>query len=244
MTEKTKNVPAEQKSAVPATAGLPGLGLGHETPTEIEDLTFPRAKLIQATSEEAQAEDEGLHRKPGSLINSATKEDIGNIFIPIFNEIRFVKWNPRKKDDPAFDPAFEPGEKIFETSNRRDPRVMDGQKFGPNGEAPEVTKYFDFFCYFPGSGSPFPLWLSFHKTSAQAGSNLLTMTKMSGGNMFDRRYKIIISQKENAGTKFYVMTVLPSGICSPEEAITAKQIYDSFRGKAIKIAEDKPSSTD
>lgn len=213
------------------------LGRGHEESSDMEDMEIPRAKLIQPTSGEVTEEDESQRRKPGIIINSITKEELGNIFIPIFKSTNFIRWNPRKKDDPNFDFAYEPGELIFSTSDRNDPRVLSGTKFGENGEAPRVTKYLNFLCFFTGQN--YPLVLSFAKKSFKAGSRLNTMTKISGGDMFSSKYKISIKAEENAGTKYYVLDVSPSGKTSDEEYRICEIWWKEFRGKNIKVHLDE-----
>lgn len=214
-----------------------GLGRGHEEFSDIEDMEIPRAKLIQPTSGEVTEEDESQRRKPGIIINSITKEELGHIFIPIFKSTTFIRWNPRKKDDPNFDFAYEPGELIFSTSDRNDPRVLSGTKFGENGEVPRVTKYLNFLSFFPGQN--YPLVVSFAKKSFKAGSRLNTMTKISGGDMFSFKYKLSIKAEENAGTKYYVLDVSPFGKTSDEEFRICELWWTEFRGKNVKIHIDE-----
>ncbi len=235
--KEQKDVMQPNPTNVPATVGSPQLGRGHEEPSDMEDMEMPRAKLIQFTSDEAQADVKEERKDPGSIVNSITKEALGNIFIPIFNSVNFVQWNPRKKDDPNYDPSFEPGEMVFSTSDRRDPRVVDGIKFGPNGEPPKITKYMNFLCFFIGHN--YPLVLSFAKTSFKAGARLNTLTKISGGDMFGFKYKLIVTIRENAGTKFFVLDVAPAGKATPEEFKLAEHWWSEFRGKQIKVHADE-----
>lgn len=240
--DENKDLVQQQGAAVPTTVGAPKLGRGHEEQTDMEDMEMPRAKLIQFTSEEAQAEDKTQRKDPGTIVNSITKEELGNVFIPIFNNVSFVQWNPRKKDDPNYDPAFEPGEMVFSTTDRRDARVVDGIKFGPNGEPPKITKYMNFLCFFPGQN--YPLVMSFAKTSAKAGARLNTLTKVAGGDMFAFKYKLIVTMRENAGTKFFVLDVAPAGKATEEEAKIGEHWWEEFRGKQIKIHSDAEHAAD
>ena len=218
--EPTEQVPVEgaiaatnQETQLTKIAGT-NLGRGHEEPSEMEDLEIPRAKLIQFTSEENTTDIKEERKDPGTLINSLTGETIENIFIPIFKFTNYIKWNPRKKDDPNFDAAFEPGAMVFQSTNRQDPRVIDGIEFGPNSEPPAVTKYMNFLCYFVGH--PMPLVLSFSKSSFAAGKKLNSMTQFGGGDMFSKKFRLGVKQEENAGTKYFVLSVHPAG--APTEA--------------------------
>ena len=234
MTEEKKEL-AETGSTLPATIGR-ALGRGHEEPSDIEDLEIPRASLVQFTSEAAQAENKEERIDPGTVINSITKEPLDNIFVPIFKFTNFIQWNPRKKDDLNFDPAFDPGALVFQTTDNRDPRVVDGTKFGPNQEPPKVTKYMNFLCYFVGHR--YPLVLSFAKTSFSAGKRLNSLTQFSGGDMFENKYKLTTSLKESDGTKFFVLEVSPAGKVTPEEFKVAENWYEEFRGKNLKIHQE------
>lgn len=232
---QTALTPDAGSVGVPATIGQ-GLGRGHEEPSDMEDLEIPRANLVQYTSSAAQAPKEE-RIEPGTIINSITKEPLENIFIPIFKFTNFIQWNPRKKDDPNFDSAYEPGEIVFSTNDNRDPRVVDGAKFGPNGEPPKVTKYMNFLCYFVGHR--YPLVLSFSKTSFKAGKTLNSLTQFAGGDMFSNKYRLMVKPDERSGTKFFVLEVVPSGKATADEFRVAEKWYEEFRGKAIKVHADE-----
>lgn len=242
----TKENPEEEnKELTPATQGdtspavqetTSQLGRGHEEESDVDDLEIPRAKLIQFTSDEAQTDDPDLKVDAGKIINSITREELENIFIPIKKFTNFIQWNPRKKDDPYFDQAFEPGEMVFQTSDRRDPRVIEGIKFGENGEPPKVTKYLNFLCCF--IGHDYPLILSFSKTSIKAGKSLNSLTQFTGGDMFSRKYKLAVTKRESAGTKYFVMDVVPTGICDPDEFKTAEMWFNQFGNKVIHVHQD------
>lgn len=218
-------------TGMPSTIQKPGRG--HEEALEIDELEMPRAKLVQFTSDEAQTDDRESRKEPGLMINSITKEKLGLIFVPIFRFVNFMQWNPRKKDDPNFDAAFEPGALIFTTSDRNDARVESGVKFGPNGELPKVTKYINFLCMF--NHQPMPLVLSFAKTSFAAGKRLNSLTQFSGGDMFGGKYRLIVSQKKGDAGAYFAMDVAPVGPATPEEFKIAEHWFNEFRGKTIKV---------
>lgn len=218
------NLPAENKKnlpdvvdvkGLPAVFGTMELGFGHEKVEGINEIEMPRAKLVQFTSDEAQATDPSDRVNPGLIINSITRQEVGKEFVPVFKFTTFTQWNPRKKDDPNYDPAFEPGEMIFTTNDPLDKRVREGISFGPNGESPKVTRYMNFLTYFPGQ--KLPLILSFAKSSMKAGERLNTLALSAGGNMFDNKYKIVTRLKEGAEGKYFVFEVVPSGSANEEE---------------------------
>src|SRR3972149_1970003 len=91
---------------------------GFESGITQEDLIIPRAKLIQALSPEIS---EGLGVKPGDIINSLTKEVLPDEFIPVFMFKNFIRFNPRSKADPSFDPAYEPGAGVWKAKEPHGP---------------------------------------------------------------------------------------------------------------------------
>jgi hypothetical protein len=230
----------EKQPTPPVVPGAPSLGRGHEEPSDMDEIEIPRAKLVQFVSDEAQSENKEDRKDPGSIINSITKEVLGSIFIPVFKFTNFIQWNPRKKDDPNYDAAYEPGAIVFQTIDRNDPRVVEGGKFGPNGEAPKVTRYMNFLTYFPGH--MYPLILSFSKSSFAAGKRLNSLTQFTGGDMFSQKYRIITQIRDNAGTKFFVLDVAPGGPVSQEEYAIAEHWYQEFRGKNLKIHSEEAAA--
>lgn len=204
-------------------------GLNHE------DLIIPRAKLIQALSPEIT---EGLGVKPGAIINSLTKEVLPDEFIPVFMFKNFIRFNPRSKADPNFDPAYEPGAVIWKSTDSEDPKVITETKFGSNGEKPIATTFLNFFTYFPGV--PMPVIVSFSKTSYKAGRQLLSLAKFCGGDMFSRKYKLASQMESNDIGTYAVLKVTPAGSTAPEEYSLCERLWNDFSEKAkeIQVHED------
>jgi len=209
---------------------------GFEGGVDREDLIIPRAKLIQALSPELTEGLEGI--KVGSIINSLTKEVLPSEFIPIFTFKNYIRFNPRSKDDPNFDPEFEPGAVIWKSTDPMDPKVKAEAKFGPNGEKPVATTFINFFSYFPGV--PMPIIVSFSKTSYKAGKSLLSLAKFCGGDMFSRKYKLVSQMETNDVATYAVLKVKPVGAGSPEEFQLCEQLWNEFSAKveAIQVHEE------
>lgn len=228
------------QAVVPAVqAGLPVVNQkifrGHEEASDPDDFEIPRAKVVQFTSEESQAANPADRIAAGTIINSLTKKELPAEFIPIYKFTTFIQWNPRKKEDPNYDPAYEPGEMVFQTKDKMDPRVIDGSKFGPNNEVPKVTKYINFLCYF--KDNRMPLILSFSKTSLQAGKRLNTLTQYV--DMFSMKFKLVAKMKEENGTKYFVLDVIENGKPEPEEYKIAETLYEMFRGRELKVVPEE-----
>lgn len=226
----------EMLANLPQVIGTIPLGEGHENVDGVIEVTIPRAKLIQFTSQEATATGDD-RIEAGLIVNSLTKQPLPPLFMPIFKFTNFVRWNPRKKDQRGYDSNYQPGELIFQSTDVKDPRVQEGMNFGPNGEPPIVTRYMNFLCYFEGNG--LPLILSFAKTSMKGGEGLNSLMQMHGGNAWNNNYKIVVSIKEGAEGKYYVMDIKPGRISTPEEKVVGKLWFDMFHKKNLKIDEEK-----
>lgn len=250
--ETTKNVPAALQglapdvlASLPQVIGTIQLGEGHEMVEGVIEITIPRAKLIQFTSQEATAAGED-RINPGLIVNSLTKQELPFVFMPIFKFTNFVRWNPRKKDVYGFDPNYQPGEMMFQTVDVKDPRVQQTDlkypngylNFGTGGESPIVTRYMNYLCYFEGNG--LPLILSFAKSSMKGGEGLNSLLQMYGGNAWTYKYKLIVNLKEGAEGKYYTLEVKPAGKSSSAENIVGKLWFDMFSKKNLKIDEESP----
>lgn len=212
------------------------LGMGHEIRPDMDDeIEMPRALLVQATSAQAMAERPEDRVAVGLIINNITNKQLSKNFIPIMRlPSTYTRWNPRKKDDPHFDSAYDPGQMIFTTTNKYDERIgRDGLSFGPKGESPRVTHYINFLAYFIGENSP--VLLSFAKTSYKAGQRLNTSLISAGGNMFDWQFILRSAQREQAGTKFFALEIVGDGKPSEKEHLKAKSFYDIYKHKTIVV---------
>lgn len=244
---ETKNLPTalqglspEVLKSLPPVVGTIQLGEGHEVVEGINEITLPRAALMQLTSQAVKEATDELPVKAGTIVNSLTKAVLPKKFLPIFKFTNFIQWNPRKNSDPNFDKDYQPGELIFQTVNVKDPRVVAGIDFGPNGEAPKVTRYMNFLCYFEGCG--LPCILSFAKTSMKGGENLNSLLRMNGGNVWDYKYSIITKCKDGQEGSYFTMDVSPAGPSNEQDKIIGKLWFDMFHNKDLKIDEEKPAA--
>ena len=235
---KLKNEMTETKKEDTALAkhgaSQRGFGLG----VEQEDLIIPKAKLIQAMSPELTKENiEGL--KPGSIVNSLTKEILPPEFIPIFFYKNFARFNPRSDEDHNFDPDFAPGATIWTSNDPLDPKVLAQAKFGPGGEKPLATTFMNFFSYF--LGSEMPIIVSFSKSSYKAGKQLLSLAKFSRTDMFAKKYKLTSAMESNSSGTFAVLKVTAAGDTPPEDFKFCERLWSDFSGRArdIKVVEEE-----
>jgi hypothetical protein len=226
-----KDVANKASSAVATTTPK-----GFESGCSQEDLVIPRVKLLQGLSPDVT--EQGSELRPGWLINSLTKEVMPAEFIPILVGFSWIKFNPRKIDDPDYDASFAPGDIVYRTDDPNDPIVIKEGSFGPKGEKPKITKFMNFLCYFPGVNMP--IVLSFSKTSYYTGKELFTFARYSGVDMFRKKYTLSSKQDENgAGDRYYVLKIRPSGNASEDEVKTAEAWHAEFSKTNYKIHDEK-----
>lgn len=219
MPKKTKKdvVKKEETSTAVAPATQQARGLSDEDTTE---LLLPRIELLQAMSPAVQS---GLG-KAGELVNQITKSPLStNIFIPIAMHRKFIKWIPRN----------EGGGVEYQTTDPKDPRVVADTQWGPHGEKPSCTKYLNFLVLL--EGETLPIVLSFAMTSFQTGRKLYTMCKMAGGDIWNKKYKLLAQSKTNQMGTFFVFDVQEAGATGEREKMIAEQLYDAFSKRDLKF---------
>lgn len=153
------------------------------------DLEMPKVLVLQDLSPDVKAR---IGLAPGQVINSISKEVLGNLFIPLFpfkNYAKFVKGQIAPE---------------WSTSDRLDPRVEAGLKWGKDekGETvnPTVTEFLSFLTLFQDADGAFnmevPLVLSFKKTALRSGKQFLTLTQMKGSKpMYAYAYTLNVREK-------------------------------------------------
>ena len=218
----------------PKFMGSVALGKGHEDPVDSSAFTIPRAKLIQHTAEEVTAENPEDRIEPGKLINSITKAELPLLFIPIYRYRSFFKYNSLDKHSPDFNSEYEPGDLIFSTTDKNDPRIGNGLEFGEDGKPPAVTECWNYLALFPGESMP--LILSFKRTSIRAARDLNTMLQISGGAMFSSKFRIVISSHAEGQKKWFTISCRGAGKSTTEELAIADAIFEQFRGKGPSVA--------
>lgn len=222
--ETGKDVVKKANTAV-STETQPPRGLDDEDPS---DLLLPRIELLQSMSPAVQ---QGLGTA-GTLVNQISKTPLPtDIFIPIAMHRKFIKWIPRN----------EGGGIEYQTTNPKDPRVIEDTKWGPHGEKPSCTKYMNFLVLL--EGQTLPIIISFAMTSFQAGRKLYTMCKMAGGDIWNKKYKLhAVSKSNNMGT-FFVFDVTEAGDSSEQDRKTCEALYTTFSGRDLNFEVETSSNT-
>lgn len=223
MTKKKSEVgKSVDKVAGAAVAVIAGQPRGYEA-EDANDLLMPRIELLQSMSEAVQ-EGKG---KAGSIVNQISKSDLpSDVFIPIAMQRKYIKWIARS----------EGGGVEYQTNDPKDPRVITDTKWGPHGEKPSCTSYLNFLVLM--EGTRLPLILSFSMTNYQEGRKLYTMGKMTGQDMWLRKYKLGTKTKKNNQGTWFVFDVSEVGDTEKKDADAAEQLYNAFAKTEFKFAED------
>ena len=211
--------------------------MGFEEPTEQRDLIIPTVKLFQGNATEAETYPDA---KGGQLLNSLTQEVLTGEFVPCFKWTEWARFNPRKSTDEGFDPSFEAGALIWKTMTPTAEQMAQCE-FGANGEKPLGIRSLCFMVY--AVGQQMPLVVRFSKTSFGAGKKLLSLAQFSGGNIFDRKYRLTTKKEQKDGSSYYVMQVALVGIATPEEKAVAQRWYTDFKGKSLQVHDDAVTTT-
>ena len=193
-----------------------------------------------ALSPELQGDDASdRDLKQGFIINSLTKEILPAEFVPIFIGYNWIKFNPRKTDDPKFDPNYEPGAIIHRTSDPNDPIVLAEGKWGEDGSAPTITKFINVFAQF--IGEPMPVILSFAKTSFKAGRTLISLCAFTSGNgkIFANKYRLVSKKATTKGFNYFVYKTEPAGPVDEATFKQAAELYHTWHGKDFRVHEEE-----
>lgn len=221
----TKEVSKKQNNEV---AELKQTPRGIDANISQDDLILPRLELTQALSPIVVQGD----AKPGALLNSVDKTDLGDevTIIPVILRKNFIRWIPRDQG----------GGMLWKSDDPSDPRVIEETKFGPDGQKPLATAYLNFLCMIEGESMP--IVVSFSNTSYTAGRRLLTMAKMNGGDLFSHSYKLSAKSRTNRKGTFFVLEVEEGGLAKKEDYARAEKLYESFAQKDIKFQEEEDNS--
>jgi hypothetical protein len=215
--------------------GLPAsinLGEGFEGLTE-GDFQLSRAKIVQSSTPEFKSDPKTFTL--GAVIDNITLKELPKEFIPVMRFVNWIRFNPRKKDDPNFDPAFDAGKVIWKSTDPFDPKVVEEGVFGPNGEPPKATKFINYLCIFPGER--LPIILSFAKTSCKAGIKLLNLAMRAGGNLYDNKYRLTTHLEGENDVTYFVADVEAAGKAD-ENLVEIAKAYRKFFGKMIAKVEE------
>lgn len=197
---------SNKEMAVPGKGGalsLEGEDITHGGISS-KDLELPRVNILQALSPDVI--EDPAEFKPGTIINSITKEILPPKFIPLFAFKQYAKFD-------------EDGKLDWSTMDKTDVRVEEGLVWTKDdkGESvpPEVTEFLNVLCVFEDD-TEMPLILSFKKSSLKLGRQFLTLIALKGSG-HGQWYSLATKQKQDGQKNYFVPKVVPSKDAVPAE---------------------------
>lgn len=234
----------EEQAVAPQTGQvIPGL----EGVTQ-DLLIIPRLKLVQKNSVEV----DDLDYRPGSIVNSVTKDiicekDQSIEIFPLVNKANRVYF--RKFDDGGGIICQSADGKIGEGDPGGVCKSCPHSKFTKDEEnpkksvAPRCTDFINVFCHVRGYDFPIPLTASFGRTSKKTGQQLVNyfwadaMKNQISPWCFS--YQLSADLRENDFGKFYVFKVTPSGKAVKAEIEKGLGFYNLIKNVALEIHADE-----
>lgn len=232
----TNNLPTKPMSPIPGLEGI-----------DQNDLTIPRIKIVQPNSVEVHQEIASF----SSMVNSVTKEVIAKgtksgskiEIIPIINN----------KSRLYFKPISEGGGLLCRSNDNKtgvgDPggncSNCDLGKWGKDGDkniAPECMELINVFCLVRTYDFPIPLVISFGKTSAAAGRQLINLfyfacqkDKKSPWNFAYQLETEIITKDKHTWAQFKIGHIDPEEgkpLATKEEIKIGADYYEMIKSAA------------
>lgn len=215
------------------------LGTGH---IGRDDVLIPRLALAQKTSPEIDPTSEryidGL--KFTELFHSVSRRTYGNG--PLYFSVlradppRWVEFNPLEAGGGVKDPNVPID----------DPRAG----FGPNGEKPVATKFYDFIVLLLNDldqANPLEnvVGLSFKSTGIRVARQLNLLITQRGNKLLPKGvYELRSDVAENKNGKFAVYKVKNAGWLAPGSPVErlAVEMFESWKDRAVEIDREHPAA--
>lgn len=201
-----------------------------------DDIQMPRIGLAQQMSPEL-AEDnpkyiDGL--KQGYMFNSVTGEIIGKgpitFTVARCDRPRYIEFIPRELGGGVKDPNVPPN----------DPRTQ----FGPNGETPVATKFYDFIIVRTDTPQPEVIALSLKSTGLKVAKQLNALMKLRNADIFAGQYSLMSVKEKNAKGEYYNFSVKNAGWVTEEQYKFAQEVYEALKNKDIAIDREAHETVD
>lgn len=195
-----------------------------------DDLQMPRIALAQQMSPQLDEGNsqfiEGL--KQGDMFNSVTDEIIGKgpitFTVVRCDPPRYVEFIPREQGGGIKD--------INVPAN--DPRTQ----FGPNGETPLATKFYDFIIARIDRSEFELIALSLKSTGLKVARQLNALMKLRNAASFAGAYTLSVVKEENAKGKFYNFSVKNAGWVDEKTYKMAEQAFEALKDRSVTIDRD------
>ena len=249
MTTK-KNEVAVKGDASLAAQDRPSIGRGFEN-VNVEEITMPRAKLLQSNSPEVADRDYSF--RPGDLCHTLTMEAVPPKFVPLSIWTSNILFVPRAEDKKMAMKAMLnlSDEDMMGMVLCRSDDAVSGSRYGNcaacgkhkfiGNEKPICTETINVLAVpYTDDGLGMPYVLQFSNTSFKHGKKFRDGAFYSsfGGDLFGKVYKLEAAEAAGNGNKWFELKVKPAGVLAPELVGTAEALYDSFAGKRLVVEAD------
>jgi len=193
-----------------------------------EDVQMPRLALAQAQSPQLLEDHpkyiDGL--KLGQLFNNLT----GQIYGKGPLEFCIVRADPPRGVE--FNPLEQGGGVKDLSVPLDDPRMQ----FGPNGEKPVATKFYDYVVMLLPSREL--VSLSFKSTGLKVARRLNGLIKLRNIPLFAAKYSLTTTMEKNKAGTFAQYVIGNAGVVDEATYHVAEQAYDTFKHRAIAFDRD------
>ncbi|MCG3775746.1 MAG: hypothetical protein JW395_2590 [Nitrospira sp.] len=200
-----------------------------------DDIQMPRMGLAQQMSPELIDGDakyvDGL--KMGMMFNNLTQQIYGvgplEFCVVRADPPRWVEFNPREAGGGIKDPNVP----------AHDPRTA----FGPNGEHPLATKFYDFVVMLLPSREL--IALSFKSTGLKVAKQLNGLIANRNAALYTGRYSLMTNMVTNPKGRFAVFQVKNAGWVPDEATHTyAKECFNAMKDRVLKIDREDADTFD
>lgn len=247
---KQETAVAEVKRNEVAQAGSQ-VGRGFEN-VSMEEVTMPRAKLLQSNSPEVS--DRDYNFRSGDLIHTLLMEKVPAKFIPLSIWTSNILFVPRAEDKkPAFKALLKLSDEDMQgmvICKAADGKHGDRygkcancgkQKFVGN-EKPICTETINVLSvpYEEDGTLGLPFVVQFSNTSFKHGKKFRDTAFYSsiGGDLFGKVYKFDTIEASGSGNKWFELRVKPAGVVPADLLPRVESMYESFSGKVVVVDED------
>jgi len=192
-----------------------------------DDMQMPRIALAQQMSPELVEDNpkfiDGL--KQGMMFNSVTREIIGKgpIMVTVIRRDppRYVEFVPRDAGGGVKDPNVP----------ANDPRTQ----FGPDGELPLATKFYDYILMRVDRPGFELIAASFKSTGLKVARNWNALIKLRNAPVFAGAYQLGVVKEKNAKGEFFNFSIKNAGWLTEEMAKHAEGAYEALKDRVVEI---------
>lgn len=200
-----------------------------------DDMQMPRLGLAQQMSPELVDDDPKFipELKMGMMFNSLTKMIYGvgplDFCVVRADPPRWVEFHPREEGGGVKDPNVP----------ANDPRTV----FGPNGEPPVATKFYDFVVMLLPSREL--IALSFKSTGLKVAKQLNGLIANRNAPLYAGKYSLMTNMTKNAKGRFAVFQVKNNAWVSDQETYElAKEYFANLKNKELRIEREGDTTFD